>query len=148
MAMPASGALDSLIGNEVAPDPTERAVAKGLVDLLANVPDGAGLQKLAELLVANGLESQFRSWIGSGPPMDVSAHDLKAIGTAEGSQWFNADWAERVRVAARLETTDDVYRCLARVLPKVIGAFTPRGVVPSNPVVEYGLESMRRQLAS
>ena len=80
--------------------------------------------------------------------MDVAPHDLKRIGDAADSRWFKADWAERVRASARLEITEDVYRILARVLPKLIGAFTPRGVVPSSPVVEYGLESMRRQLAS
>jgi uncharacterized protein YidB (DUF937 family) len=146
MVMPASGALDSLIGNTLAPSPADRIVTKAVVDLLSAVPDGDGLRQLVELLVANGLEAAFRTWIGTGPKLDVSPADLQKIGA--NTPWFTADWAERVRSAAELESLGEVYVRLARVLPNVIGAFTPRGVVPSNPVVEYGLESMRKQLAS
>jgi len=146
MSMPTSGVFDSMIGNTVAPSPADRSVTKAVVDRLATEPDGAGLQRLAEVLVANDLEAQLRSWIGSGPKLDVSPADLKKIGA--NTQWFTSDWAEQVRSAAELKSTDDVYFRLARVLPNVIGAFTPRGVVPSNPVVEYGLESMQKQLAS
>ena len=121
----------------------EKAILRSLLDRIATVPEGRGLTEVVDNLRRHGLEQQAESWIKSVPNIDVSGEEL---GKALEKSPLSSQWVESTAKAAGL-TTPDTLDHLAHILPAVIERLSPRGELPSGPVVQASLEIMRKQLS-
>ena len=129
----------------LATTPADKILLRTLVDQLAAVPGGKGLDAVVSALRGHGLGTQAESWIRSKPNVDVSGAELRAALKDEGP--LNEGWATQAAQACNLEV-DQVFDHLASLLPAFIERLTPRGELPSEPVVAASLDSIRRQLGS
>jgi uncharacterized protein YidB (DUF937 family) len=109
------------------------------------VPQGYGLNVIVDVLQRHGLGVQAESWIKSAPNVDVSGSELSAA--LKDDSVLSPQWVESTAKASGL-TQPEVFDHLAHILPAVIERLTPRGELPSEPVLQTSLDAIRRQLSS
>ncbi len=147
--MDPSNVFDALVTSSASPADTTRAdkiILRALVDRIANVPQGYGLSAIVDILQRHGLGDRAESWIKSVPNVDVSGTELSAA-LAEDSSVLSPKWVESTARASGL-TQPEVFDHLAHILPSVIERLTPRGELPSEPVLQTNLDAIRKQLSS
>ena len=109
------------------------------------VPQGYGLNVIVDILQRHGLGDRAESWIKSVPNADVSGTELSAA--LKDDSVLSPQWVESTAKACGL-TPPEVFDHLAHILPEVIGRLTPRGELPSEPVLQTNLDAIRKQLSS
>jgi uncharacterized protein YidB (DUF937 family) len=146
--MDPSNVFDALVTSSASPadtTPADKIILRALVDRIANVPQGHGLHVIVDILQRHGLGAQAESWIKSVPNVDVSGPELSAALTEDSV--LSPKWVESTAKASGL-TQPEVFDHLAHILPSVIERLTPRGELPSEPVLQTSLDAIRRQLSS
>lgn len=138
------GVFDSLISQKGTPSAADTKLLSGLVETLARVPGGEGLKALTEEFHKRQLDALLQSWMGNNVAEPLSAEQLQgAVSTAN-------------RILTPKTIADLTSRCglnnaqtiehMAQLMPTLVRALTPRGELPSETIVQVGLESLRREL--
>ena len=139
------GIFDTLNPQMQTPSAVDARLFAGLVERLAKVPGGAGLKTLQSELAPTLRDAQMRSWMGNRAADPLSSDQLKNA-IADGNMVLDKDTLNDLKSRSGLNEMQTIEHC-ARLIPGLVRTLTPRGELPSETVVEAGLESLRRELA-
>jgi uncharacterized protein YidB (DUF937 family) len=129
------GILDSLLGavtGKSSGGGTEQLLMNAVVGMLSNKQSG-GLAGLVETLTQSGLGDIVSSWVSTGKNLPVSPDQIvKGLGQQQVSQLAN-----KAGVPA-----DQIGSLLAQVLPTVVDRLTPQGKIPTDDLLQTGLNML------
>jgi len=129
------GILDSLLGavtGKSSGGGTEQLLMNAVVGMLSNKQSG-GLAGLVETLTQSGLGDIVSSWVSTGKNLPVSPDQIvKGLGQRQVSQLAN-----KAGVPA-----DQIGSLLAQVLPTVVDRLTPQGKIPTDDLLQTGLNML------
>ena len=107
------GLLDGVLGG---------LVGGGLASIVSGlIADQGGIAGLVSKLEGGGLGEVARSWVGTGPNAPVSGDQLQQV--------LGSDLIQQLAAKTGL-STQELTQKLAQVLPTVVDAMTPGGVIP------------------
>ena len=91
------------------------------------------------------MADKTESWVKSAPNIEVSGPELAAA--LKDNSVLPAAWVASAATTTGL-SAEKVFDHLAYILPAVIERLTPRGELPSEPVIQASRDSIRKQLSS
>lgn len=98
----------------------QKGANQGLLEGIADLLKGGGLQSLVNSFMGSGLEDVIKSWVGTGGNKSITADQLKS---ALGSEKLE-ELASRAGIPA-----DQASKVLKDILPDIIDRLTPNGKV-------------------
>ena len=96
----------------------------GVFSEVIHMVQSQGLNQLSELFAAKGMGDVFRSWVGKGANLPISADQIKA---ALGSEQLE-DLAKKAGI-----DVSQVTSLLSHLLPSLVDKLTPHGLLEEVP---------------
>ena len=125
------GILDGLLGAVTGKSGggTEAQILNAVVGMLGS----GGLNSLVDSFAKNGLGDIVSSWVGTGKNLPIAPDQiLKGLGQQQVGQI-----ASKVGLPA-----DQVTSLLAKVLPNAVDKLTPAGKIPTDDLLQAGLNML------
>ena len=115
------GVLGSVMGSVAGTTGQQNSGAMGAV--MGLIQQNGGLGGVLEMFNTNGLAEQAKSWVSTGPNMDIDASHVQQV--------FGGDSIGALASQLGL-SQDQAGGASAQLLPQLIDQFTPSGHVPEN----------------
>lgn len=132
------GILNDLVGSLTGKSDsgTESQVVTAVAGMLSNKQSG-GLSGLVQNFTKNGLGDIVSSWVGTGQNLPITADQIiKGFGSPQISQL-----AQKIGIPP-----EKVSSTLASVLPGIVDKLTPNGKVPTDQLLQDGLNMLKGKL--
>lgn len=122
---------------KLAQNPQIQQLLKGLLGQLNSGGGQANVQGLVDQFNKAGLGDQVQSWVSNGPNQSISPQQVQqALGTSAIDQA-----AAQAGIPPEQAAND-----LAKVLPEVVNAASPKGQLPAAGAPQLDLDALLKQL--